>query len=131
MQVLVPVDGSDCSMRALRFATEFARRFDATLDVVHFTDSQGPGTDELRANVEAVLEAEGLDGETELVGDVRLSDFGASTQVGKDILSLVEERGYDHVVMGHHGTGRVGKLILGSAAETVTRATTVPATVVP
>jgi len=131
MKVLVPVDGSECSMRALGFAADFAKRFDATLDVVHFTDSPGADTQRLKGKVSEVLEAEGLEGETEVIGDVRLDNLKASDQVGKDILELVEERGYDHVVMGHHGTGRIGKLLLGSAANTVSKSGKVPTTIVP
>jgi nucleotide-binding universal stress UspA family protein len=131
MKVLVPVDGSECSMRALGFAADFANNFDATLDIVHFTDSPGSDTDRLREQVSNVLESEGLDTETEVIGDVRLSNLKASDQVGKDILDLVEDRGYDHVVMGHHGTGRIGKLLLGSAANTVSKSGEVPTTIVP
>jgi len=131
MRVLVPVDGSECSMRALGFAADFVCRFDATLDVVHFTDSPGADTERLAEQVSNVLESEGLDGDTEVIGDVRLGNLKASDQVGKDILGLVEERGYDHVVMGHHGTGRIGKLLLGSAANTVSKSGTVPTTIVP
>jgi len=131
MKVLAPVDGSECSMRALGFAADFVTRFDATLDVVHFTDSPGSDTQQLKERVSEVLEAEELDTETEVIGDVRLDNLKASDQVGKDILELVEERDYDHVVMGHHGTGRIGKLLLGSAANTVSKSGTVPTTIVP
>ncbi|AZH25100.1 universal stress protein [Haloplanus aerogenes] len=131
MKVLVPVDGSKCSMRALGFGADFAKRFDATLDVVHFTDSPGSDTERLKGKVEEVLEAEGLQTETEVIGDVRLDNLKASDQVGKDILELVEDRDYDHVVMGHHGTGRIGKFLLGSAANTVSKSGKVPTTIVP
>ena len=118
-------------MRALGFAADFADRFDATLDVVHFTDSPGADTQRLKEQVSEVLESHGLDTETEVIGDVRLDNLKASDQVGKDILELVEERDYDHVVMGHHGTGRIGKLLLGSAASTVSKSTEVATTIVP
>jgi len=131
MKILAPVDGSECSMRALGFAAEVAVRFDATLDVVHFTDAPGDDTERLQAQVSNVLEAEGLDGDAEVIGDVRLGNLKASDQVGKDILELVEEREYDHVVMGHHGTGRLGELLLGSAANTVSKSGDVPTTIVP
>jgi len=131
MEILVPVDGSDCSMRALHVATQLATGLDATLDIVHFTDSPGADTEHLKERVSEVLEDEGMDTETEVIGDVRLSNIKASDQVGKDILELVEERGYDHVVMGHHGTGRIGKFLLGSAANTVSKAGEVPTTIVP
>ena len=62
--------------------------------------------------------------------DVRL-DLRPANRVGQNILEMVEEEGYDHVVMGHHGAGAVERAILGSAAETVLRSNQVPVTVVP
>lgn len=131
MNVLVPVDGSDCSFRALEFATEFARRYEGTLHVVHITDYQGEGTDEIITQAAEIVTDAGLEDEPEIVTDRRMSDPRYANQVGKDILELVEEREYDHVIMGHHGTGRIGRAILGSAAETVLRATEVPSTIIP
>lgn len=131
MEILAPIDGSDCSTRALRFAADMARRYDAEVHVVHLSERRTDQTDELLAEAETILDEEGVTGDTEVVSDVRLSNLKASNQVGKDVLKLVEQHGYDHVVMGHHGTGRVGKLILGSAAETVAKSTEVPVTIVP
>lgn len=131
MNVLVPVDGSDCSFRALEFATGFVRRYEGTLHVVHITDYQGEGTSEVIRRAEEVVADAGLKDEPEIVTDLRMSDPRYANQVGKDILRLVEEREYDHVIMGHHGTGRIGRAILGSAAETVIRAAEVPSTIIP
>ena len=116
MEILAPIDGSDCSERALRFAAGMARRYEAEVHVVHLSEHRTGQTDDLLERAETVLEEEGVVGDSTVVSDVRLSDLRASDQVGRDILELVERRGYDHVVMGHHGTGRVGRLILGSAA---------------
>jgi nucleotide-binding universal stress UspA family protein len=44
---------------------------------------------------------------------------------------MATEQDFDHVVMGHHGSGAVERAILGSAAETVLRAEEFPVTVVP
>ncbi|MFB6093530.1 MAG: universal stress protein [Halanaeroarchaeum sp.] len=131
MAILVPVDGSECSMRALEFAIDLAEARDETIDVVHFTDYEGDASSELEERVGEVLADAGIDGGMEVVGDIRLSDFKASNRVGKDILELVADREYDHVVMGHHGTGYVESGLLGSAAETVVESTSVPVTVIP
>ena len=131
MEILAPIDGSDCSERALRFAAGMARRYEGEVHVVHLSEHRTEQTDDLLERAEAVLEEEGVAGDSTVVSDVRLSDLRASDQVGRDILRLVERHGYDHVVMGHHGTGMVGRLILGSAAETVVRSTEVPTTVIP
>lgn len=130
MDVLAAVDGSDNSMRALRFAVEFADRFDADLDVVHVTDHETEATDEVLARVEEVLASAGADATPELdvVDDL---DIPTARGAGKELLALVSERGYDHVVVGHHGAGHIERAILGSASGTVVRGTSVPVTVVP
>ena len=131
MKVLAPVDGSDCSFRALEFATEFVGRYEGTLHAVHITDVHGEAAEAVIDRVESVLAEAGIDDDPAVVTDTRLSDSRYATRVGKDILRIADEGDYDHVVMGHHGTGRIGRALLGSAAETVVRAAEQPATVIP
>lgn len=130
MQVLVPTDGSDCSDRALRFACDFADRYDADLHVVHFTDRRTSATKQVIEHAREILGEAGVEADPEVVVE---TDVGVRTagRVGKAIVSLVSKRGYDHVVMGHHGSGAIERAILGSAAETVVRAETTPVTIVP
>jgi nucleotide-binding universal stress UspA family protein len=130
MDVLVPIDGSDCSFRALEFAVDFAERYDAVCHVVHVTDAVTDATDTLLAQAHEKLDS--LDSSADVELDVvDTLEMRAAKEVGKEILRLVEREGYDHVVMGHHGGGTVERAILGSAAETVVRGETVPVTVVP
>lgn len=129
MTVLVPIDGSDCSFRALDFATSYAERFETDLHVVHVTDMRTEATEELLTRAADALEAAGLDDEPEVITD--MTKFRAADEVGEIALELVEREGYEHVVMGHHGTGMVGKAILGSASETVIEDADVPVTIVP
>ncbi|MFB6131122.1 MAG: universal stress protein [Salinigranum sp.] len=131
MNLLVPVDTSDCSVRALRLGAEMARRYEADLHVVHVTDYRGDDTETLLERDADVLREEGLEDDPEVRTNVRLSEPRPSNRVGDELLELVAEEGYDHVVMGHHGAGAVERLVLGSAAETVVRAAAVPATIVP
>ena len=131
MEVLVPIDGSDCSIRALEFAAEFVDRFEASLHVVHISDSETEATDEIVERAREVLAETGVEDEPEVSTDVELA-FRPADRVGKDILELVKDRGYDHVVMGHHGSGgAVERAILGSAAHTVVEEEVVPVTIVP
>jgi nucleotide-binding universal stress UspA family protein len=131
MTILVPVDGSKCSMRALAYAIDLAQATDDDLHVVHFTDHETEETTEVETLVQERLDEADLAGEMEVVGDIRLADFKASNRVGKDILELVGRRDYDQIVMGHHGSGFVESALLGSAAETVVAGTDVPVTIVP
>ncbi|MFB6107167.1 MAG: universal stress protein [Halobacteriaceae archaeon] len=130
MRILVPVDGSEVSVRALRFAADLAREFEGTVHVVHITDVENDATARILDRARTVLEEEGIDDVPEVTTDVEL-DLRPATRVGEDILELVRERNYDHVVMGHHGVGHVDRFILGSAAETVLRSCETPVTVIP
>lgn len=131
MKILVPVDGSDCSMRALRYAIDLARSEDGTLHIVHFTDYETESTTQLERRVEETIESSGIDSSMEIIGDIRMSDLKSSDRVGRHILDLVEEGDFAQIVMGHHGTGFVEKALLGSAAKTVVEKTDVPVTIVP
>ncbi|MFB6132913.1 MAG: universal stress protein [Halanaeroarchaeum sp.] len=128
--LLVPIDGSDCSFRALEFATGLAAEYDATLHVVHVTDEHTTATDDLQKRAGRLLAASGHETDVEVLVDLDL-EFRPADQVGRTILHLVTERGYDHVVMGHHGTGTFEKALVGSATETVVEADRVPVTIVP
>ncbi len=130
MEVLVPVDGSDASERALRFAASLAAGYGGRLHVVHVTDEETDATEQLLDRVRTVLAEEGVEGEPTVTTDVDLA-FRPGDRVGEAIVELAEEGGYDHVVMGHHGAGVLDRAILGSAAETVLRAESLPVTVVP
>lgn len=128
--ILAPIDGTDSSFRALEFATDFADRFDADLDVVHITDEQTDATADILDRATRVIDAADMDTEPEVSTDLDM-EFRPADRVGEDIIQLVEQRGYDHVVMGHQGAGTVERAIIGSAATTVLRSERVPVTVIP
>jgi nucleotide-binding universal stress UspA family protein len=129
MDVLVPMDGSERSRDALRFAADFANRYEGSVHVVHVTDHPGELEDQIEENARQILEEAGLEDDPET--RINVTKFRWSNRVGKEIVKLAEEDGYDHIVMGHHGTGALGRAILGSAAETVVRSSTIPVTIVP
>ncbi len=131
MRVLVPIDGSDCSFRALEFAADMVERREGTLHVIHFTDVETDSTEQIIDRAKDLLAETGVVDHPEVRIDARMSEPRYANAVGKEILRIVDEEGYDHVVMGHHGAGIVGRTILGSAAETVLRASETPITVIP
>ena len=128
MDILVPMDGSELSKDALRFAVDFANRYDASVHVVHITDHPGDEEPEIVDEAKRIISDAGLEDEPEVI--INVTQFRWSNRVGKEILNLVEDEGYDHVVMGHHGSGALGRAILGSAAERVVRGATVPVTII-
>lgn len=129
MDVLVPVDGSELGWEALRFGADLANRYDGSVHVVHVTDHPAEKEAEIIERAKRILEEAGLEDEPDML--INVTQFRWANRVGKEILNLVEEEDYDHIVMGHHGSGAIGRAILGSAAETVVRNTTTPVTIVP
>jgi nucleotide-binding universal stress UspA family protein len=129
MNVLVAVDGSDCSRRALEFACGFARRFDAVLDVVHFSDAETEATDAILEWAREVVDEADVEAKTEVrIEDVRIRP---AQRAGEAIVELATEEDYDHVIMGHHGSGMVDGLMFGSATKAVLKDASVGVTVVP
>lgn len=131
MRVLVPIDASKCSFRALEFATEFTSRFDGSLHVIHVTDHDGEAKRDLLNRASVRLAEGGLEDDPELITMTQMANPRYADRVGAAILRVADERDFDHVIMGHHGTGRVGQAIMGSAAKTVVGAAEAPTTVIP
>jgi nucleotide-binding universal stress UspA family protein len=129
MNVLVAVDGSDCSRRALEFACGFVKRFDASLHVVHFSDAETEATDAILEWASEAVDAADVAADPEvLIEDVRIRP---AQRAGEAIAELATAEGYDHVIMGHHGEGVVDGLMFGSATKAVLKDASVGVTVVP
>lgn len=135
MDVLVPIDGSDCSFRALKFATEFGHRYEASLNVVHFVEDKNAKkreeTQEVIQQANDILDESGIQTEPNIKTDVWITPYTYASRVGKDILKLVDEEGYDHIILGHHGMGVITRALMGSTAETVIRRSKTPVTMIP
>ena len=140
-QILVPVDGSQTALAALRHAVGLARAFQAELFVVHVIDIYpflGVGTDTAvgqaeylsaaNANAEgalraalAIVEAAGVPCESATVE-------GHAAEEG--ILQAAGTCDADLIVMGSHGRRGISRLILGSQASKVLAHSAIPVLVV-
>lgn len=129
MTILAPIDGSESSFRALEHAIDMADRRETTVKAVHVTDYQTESTEQLTDRARGLLIDSEIGGEVEVVN--RFGTFRNSSSVGNAIVEIVREHDYDHVVVGHHRTGKVGRILLGSAAREIINADEVPVTVVP
>lgn len=142
--VLVPVDGSPLSSRALRHAL---REFpDAEVTAYHVIDLFEP--DYADAAVESIYEPMlGSDEWYRFVGEVEdrlfaevdeiAADYDRSVATDSDIgdpkrlvLEYATDEDVDHIVLGAHGRSNAERAIYGSVAETVVRRAPVPVTVV-
>lgn len=137
--VLVPVDGSESSLNALKTALAMiGERKDATLRVVTVQPPIASG------NVKRFISAEILDEYYEEEGEKALKDARellAGTSVPTTIAVLVgsvaetlvehaKEHDCSHVVMGTRGLSRISGLVMGSVATKVISLIDVPVTLV-
>ena len=141
-RILVPVDFSDHSDLALRYANRLAERFNATMEVLHVVDDPfvaGAWSPEAMApNIPELLD--------DLVGAARkkLADMQAAaidkgtrftTRVLTSIVSgkpadcitdYARTEPFDLIVMGTHGRTGLSHALLGSVAERVVRTAPCP-----
>jgi nucleotide-binding universal stress UspA family protein len=128
--ILVPSDFSDCSEAARRYGFELARRFDASLHLLHVV--QDPMTlpwaaEGFSVPVFDVVEQWQAEAQQRLSRSVPPDDLARVTvaaTIGSpypEILRYADEHAVDLIVMGTHGRGGVTHLLLGSIAEKVVR----------
>jgi nucleotide-binding universal stress UspA family protein len=130
-KILVPVDFSTHSARAVQVAAEFARRYEGSVDLVHVFDPMAyplpdgyvmftrPQLDEMFARYDAELakyqQAAHAAGASSVQTHVRQGPCAA------EICDFAREGGFDLIVMGTHGRRGLNRFLLGSVAERVLR----------
>jgi nucleotide-binding universal stress UspA family protein len=131
-KVLVPLDGSSLAERALPLAIDLlADRPTATLLLLRAAEATTlPGVDPTDAQVRAVREAEAyLDAVAARLRGFGVKDVKTSVWYGPASPAIVEAASigkFDIIVMGTHGRSGLGRLVLGSVAESVLRGTRIP-----
>jgi nucleotide-binding universal stress UspA family protein len=134
-RIVVPLDGSVLAEAALWAAIDLAGKDGATLLLIRAAQAHTlPGADPVEAQVRAIREAD------EYLASVarRLKDKGverveAHVWYGPPAAAIVEAASFqkaDLIVMGSHGRSGLGRLVLGSVAESVLRGTTIPILIV-
>jgi nucleotide-binding universal stress UspA family protein len=132
MNILVPVDGSPASLRALDYAIAHYPEASFVLLTVQnveiaselmYTDWQ-----ELleQAAVKALKEAT----EKSEAASVRFETFLRMGAIAETIAQVARETGIDHIVMGARGLGSIQGLLLGSVATKVIHLAEVPITLI-
>ena len=142
--VLAAIDFSPFSERALEWAADAARDFDAPLVVLHvvhdpasepgYYQRAAAGDEPLQRIEEAAAEmmTEFLDGVSEehpglLVGAARRLVIGVPVT---RILEVAQEIDAQLIVMGSHGRTGLSHLMLGSKAQSVAQLSPIPVTIV-
>jgi len=140
-RLLLPIDTSAGSERAIEHAIDAAKRYDAELHVLYVVDTD---TYNSYPGDEYVHEFEGLESALEQAGEEALEEVletaeSAGVEVEsavrhgvphEEILSYVEEADIGLTVIGSKNRSGEYRRLLGSVAERVTRMTERPVTVV-
>ena len=132
--ILFATDFSDVSQHALLHALAMAKRFDARLTVVHVAqpESQVPIPMEpvpLEMDWQKQHAADCMR-HLETFEPLRMYPHQTVLMQGDpwyEMAGLIEKQGFDLIVLGTHGRGVLGKLVMGSVAEDVLRHATCPA----
>jgi universal stress protein A len=128
--ILVPTDFSECSDQALAYGRAMAATFGASLHLLHVV--QDPYTQPWAAEAfpaplgdmlaqwqeQARVRLQGLVAEAERAGVMVAVQVGSPFQ---EIVSYAEAQHIDLIVIGTHGRGPIGHMLLGSVAEKVVR----------
>jgi nucleotide-binding universal stress UspA family protein len=140
-RILVPTDGSEGVERAIRHAAEVAATNDAALHGLYVlsTDAYaGLAMESSWESVDRLLreDAEEAVGRVQAIAEATDATIPVETAVmegkpSREIVRYAEAEDCDLVVMGTHGRGGIDRLLLGSVAESVVRASSVPVTTVP
>jgi nucleotide-binding universal stress UspA family protein len=139
--VLVGVDGSDPSDRAIEFARDRARAFDGSIVLAHVipwspysfnTPEENAQRHERREAELRAAKEQLLDPACALVGDdvpcTAVVRHGNRAEV---LVSLAREHGADHILVGRTGEGRLRTALFGSVPSQLIQIADVPVTVVP
>jgi nucleotide-binding universal stress UspA family protein len=139
MKILVPIDGSDNALRALRYAVKLATRSGGSLHLV-LAHEEVPHYGEIavyvpREKLEALQRERGeaiLHEAEKLLKDSGLS-YTKHIAVGPPAPAIVaqgEELGCDLIVMGTRGMGALANLLMGAVATKVVHLAKLPVTLV-
>ncbi len=137
MELLVPVDFSDCTNGLVDQASDLASKLGAALTLLHAVDlPAGLASAPLGGGDEPPSASELLERESQQLlavytGRARARGVAASGLTrrglpGPVILNTAQEIGADMIVMGTHGRRGVARMLLGSIAEHVIRRAEIP-----
>ena len=125
-RILVPVDFSGCSKKAIHYAAALAQDYSATIVLVHVIDER-QASDGERNTREAALSALARE---EVPGSVAVSTLVKTGEALREITSLAETAAVDLLVISTHALTGLPDFCLGSAAEQIVRYARCPVLVV-
>jgi nucleotide-binding universal stress UspA family protein len=139
MKILLPVDGSEPALDAVRFAIRLARE-GLPLECV-LGNVQAPATlyemvvahdADVLQTVSGAAGAHALQGTEDLLREagINYEREVASGDAGHSLIDMAERFGCDMIVMSARGTGALRQALLGSVSQSVLHASPVPVLIV-
>lgn len=150
-KILVAVDGSEHSNKALRHAAELAEKLGSKIWLIHVYSvvvPLVPATDTLPSPAQIPAASPALAAKltdnAKALGDKILNEaeqlvkeHGVPVEkilkegdVTRVIVSEAEQGGYDLIVVGHRGASRLGELFLGAVSEGISHKAPCPVLIV-
>lgn len=134
-RILLAVDGSDHSVRAVKYAIELAEKFDGVIETVYVVDENTAKKDVLYAANKLEIEAKRKEKIKPIRNLLEQSNVVFGTHVlhgepGPCIVQFAEEREVDCVVIGSRGLNQVQSFLLGSVSHKVAKRTACPVLIV-
>jgi nucleotide-binding universal stress UspA family protein len=131
--ILVAYDGSSSSSAAVQQAFELAHGDDAQVTVLSVAPSVaalatlgGVSIDQLTEELKQWAERTASEGASTAPTDVNVRTVTRSGHVGEEIVAEIEAGGYDLIVLGSRGRGRLTSELFGSANAYVHFHSTIP-----
>jgi nucleotide-binding universal stress UspA family protein len=137
-EILVPIDFSDCSKKALRYAVALAKEHEASLTLLYVLFTPAPigensALDYLHASNETRCKAQrdlAALAAAEVHGQVIAKSFVRAGSPTSEILEAAESIPADMIVMSTHGRTGLKHALLGSVTEQVVRRAPCPVLIV-
>jgi len=139
--ILVPVDFSECSLKAWKYALAFASQFGASVTACHIINSNQFGCPDWNIDYAnyLVYEEKIEEKATERLNDLIANEAGTGIkikgevntgQVVDEVLEMAAELDADIILISTHGYTGLKHAFLGSTAESVVRRAACPVLVV-
>jgi nucleotide-binding universal stress UspA family protein len=144
--VLVAVDGSENSDRALDFALDLAEKFGASITILNVSESlamsavpqesavyPSGGTAVLAKDLRAIQNeviSKNVSHAREVKPNLPVSSMLKEGDAALEIVNAAKDGGFDVIVVGHRGTGKMRERFLGSTSEKVAHNAPCPVVIV-
>jgi universal stress protein A len=127
-RILVPVDFSDCSRKALAYAIPFAKQFGAEIVITYVVQPYLPVPEMTAIDTPALLAQMRDSGKRELeklrisiTDNLKISTVLRVGNPAHEIVKAATELDVDLILLSTHGRTGLGRAFFGSVAEHVTR----------